>query len=270
MKDKSKITTAVTIGVFVLLTIILILLIPVENRRMEIEKYGQLAIDAETNEKARYIYENAELYDEYLLRQYNNSNGNAEKVDYIYNYLEHKDDYLTMSFTEEELNSEKPPKLYMSDYRWTYEKMAGSYINDVGCAAVSATMAHIHLKKNGDLDPVKAGKIFEENDAIGVWGGLDVAKAADIFESLGLNVVEYRYDTDETEPDEQTLKDILDRGNVLFVGAHGDTFGDHALLIVDYNDEGFELNDPGSEENSHKTWTFEEFKDDIYYIWELS
>ncbi|MBQ8780836.1 MAG: hypothetical protein IJZ72_04105 [Oscillospiraceae bacterium] len=270
MKDKSKITTAVTIAVFVLLTIVLILLVPVENRRLEIEKYGQLAIDAETNEKAKYIYENIEIYDESLWRMYNDYYGDEGKVDFVYNYPQYKDAYLTMTFTQEELNSEKPVKLYMSDTRWAYEKMAGNYIYEVGCAPVSITMAYLHIKKDGNLDPVKAARLIEENDAIGFWGGLDVTKAAGIFESIGLNVVEYRYDIEGSEPDEQTIKDILDRGNVVFLGAHGAVFGDHALLIVDYSDEGFEINDPASEEKSHKIWSFEEIKDDIYYIWELN
>ena len=56
---------------------------------------------------------------------------------------------------------------------------------------------------------------------------------------------------------------------MLLAGTHGSVFGDHAIIIRSYTEDGFMINDPASDENSEKTWTFEELKDELYYVWEL-
>ncbi len=259
----------IVIMVFVVLTGVLIALIPYEKKQNTIEKYGQLAIDAETDEKAKFILDNADIYPVEMLKSYN-SNQDPENIEYIYNYVAHRNDYTFMSFTDEELNSEKPPKLYMYDYRWCYEVAGGDYIKEGGCALVSLTMAYIGKNHTSDYDPVIIGQLAEQLDVCGFFGGVDVTKMKTLCEALNFDVVEYKYDTEEIQPDEKIIKEILDSGHIVLLGMNGELFGQHALLITDYSEKGFEINDPASEEKSSKIWTFEELKDDIYYIWDLS
>lgn len=259
-----KIVPAVVV---VLMLAVLIALVPVEQKRAYYEKYGQLAVDAETDSRAAFIIENYDNYPQELL----DLGILRNDYDFLYEYFEHKDDYKTMSFTDEELNSKLPPKLYMNDHRWCYENLAGEPIKYSGCALVSLTMANIYLTHTADIDPVIAAKAVEQCQAVGIFGGLDADKAAEVCEYLGFDVKEY-YCRDEIadEEAEQLMKDIIDSGHACFLALYGEKFGGHSVLAVAYNDSGFILNDPASEERSETVWSFDELKTEIYSILDLS
>lgn len=250
---------------------VLLLLIPVEKSNKLHEKFGKLADAAETDERAKKVIDNIDDIPKGVLDLYYSGNAYHE---YLYNYLDHKDDYSKMQFTKEELDSEKPPKLYMSDMRWCYQPMGGGYIQTNGCAAVSLTMAYLYLRNNSDIDPYKIARIAEENDAIGFWGGISVDRIGEIAEKIGLEVKEYSYINDQnqknSDPTEEEMKGILDSGHVLFAGCRGEAFGDHAIIVSDYSDEGFTVNDPTNEEKSEKIWTYDELASNICIILELS
>lgn len=249
----------------------LLLLIPVEKNNNLHKKYGKLADAADTNERAKKVLDNIDEIPEGILKLYYSSNGYD---DYLYNYPDHKDDYIKMQYTDEELNAEKPPRLYMADLRWCYQPMGGGYIQTNGCAAVSLTMAYLYLRNNGDIDPYKIANIAEENDAIGFWGGLNVDRIGEIAEKIGLEVKEYSYINEQnqksSDPPEEEMKAILERGHVLFAGCRGEAFGDHAIIVSDYSDEGFIINDPANKEKSEKIWTYDELASNIGIILELS
>ena len=68
------------------------------------------------------------------------------------------------------------------------------------------------------------------------------------------------------------MRQALDDGDLLaaVVGPGDFTKSGHFLLIRDFTDEGFILNDPNSAENSARLWPFDVLLPQIKNIWALS
>ncbi len=261
------------IGVSIVFTIIFVLmlvLVPVQRKAEFNKKWGKLAELYETDERARYIIDNEELYPNRILAFFYND---INELDYVYNYAFHKDDYAVMEYKPEELNGDRPPALYMEDYRWCYQPMGERTIKTNGCAAVSLTMAYLYLTQKSDIDPYKIALIAEEKGQIGLMDGITSSAVTSVAEEIGLTVTEHRYFEDNQKiknVQENTIVEMIDSGKAVMAGLFGETFGNHAVIIAGHTDEGFIINDPASEENSSKIWTYEEIANEIYYLWELS
>lgn len=262
----------IIISVLVCITALasMIALIPIEKDRQLEKEYGALYTNSKTNEKAKYILDNyndfpAELIDLYYISP-------EIYEDFVYEYPKYKDNYKTMSYSEEELYSEGIPKLYMADKRWCYETIGGSYIYMGGCAAVSLTMASLYLFHDPSVTPRTVAQLAEDNDCIGLFGGIDALKLKTVAEKLGFRVTEYSYYADGEKTgtvDINDIKNIIDSGDVCLVGAQGEIFGGHALIVSGYDENGLYVNDPASEERSQKCWSFDEVEPEILFIWDL-
>ena len=71
--------------------------------------------------------------------------------------------------------------------------------------------------------------------------------------------------------DEEIMKRELEKGNVLICSmAPGDfTMSGHFIVIWDYKDGEFVVNDPNSITRSNKTWSYEVLEDQFKAIWTL-
>lgn len=249
---------------------LLLCLIPIEKKQKLTEKYGVLVEDAETDEKSAYILENADEIPQVVLDLYYTDK--ETYIDYVYNYVEHKDDYKSMSFTDEELNSGGIPNFYMDDLRWCYETIGGRLIKTGGCSVVSISMVYVGLTGDGYYDPVRVSRAAEEVGASGFLGGIKNSEMGNVIEKIGLKYNCYNFDPDEGgsgKPDEAEMKSILDNGRPLILNMKGETFGSHAMVLTGYDETGFFLNDPASEEKSARTWKFDELSAEILRYWEI-
>lgn len=252
----------------IIIVLICIPLIWVENRRAYYEKWGELAVLAETDERAQQIIDNTELWSEDILDYFYH---NTDQFDFVYGYAAHKDDYQSMVYTPEELNSESVPALYMDDPRWLYQKIGGCYIKDQGCAAVALTMAYLWLIGD-DTDPYQIGLIAEQVDGIGIFGGVTDEKIPDICDILGLKVEVRRYSENREKTahaDFSEIKSILDSGHVIMAGMAGETFGVHAIIIKGYSGNEVFINDPADPEKTEKSWKFDEIEPELMYLYDL-
>lgn len=80
--------------------------------------------------------------------------------------------------------------------------------------------------------------------------------------SLGLNVK-------EVPLNEERITDNLLAGNpIICIMGPGDfTDSGHFIVLTGYKDGGFTVNDPNSNQNSQKIWTFEELRYQIRCLW---
>lgn len=266
--------------IIVILSGVLVLLIPIEKKNTKIKTYGKDIYDLSLiDSRIRYIIDNPDEYSDYMIRYiketvYSDDYDDEEKddrINWVYNYPFHYDDNKTMAFTEEEINSNKVPALYMSDFRWAYETIGNSYIKDDGCMTVAITMAYLYLTKKTDINPAIIASMAEQIEDMSILSGIGADSSKKICEQIGLNVVEYKFDGDNDKADLQLIKDIIDSGHVALVGVSGDTFGDHAIIIRDYDENGnIYINDPNEKRNTEKTWAFDDISSEILYVWELS
>lgn len=259
MSDK-KMVFGLT-GLFAAVIIIMLLLIPIEKKNEYYKKWGKLAVLAETDERAKFVIENSELYPEFWFNMLYNENS----FDLAYNYPFNKDNYQKMTFTDEELNSEDVPAIYMNDDRWIYEDYG---IKSQGCAAVAVTMAGLFLKRDASVDPVKVVNYANEMGYYGL-GGIDQENVTDIIEHFGMTAEEHVLDIENGEKvTESELKAAVDMDNTVVMAAvKGDTFGRHALIIRGYDENGVYINDPADPEKTARQWDFDIFENEITRYW---
>lgn len=248
-------------GLFAAVIIVMLLLIPVEKKHEYYKKWGKLAVLAETDERAKFAIDNSDLYTEYWFRQLYDD----ETFETAYNYPFLKDNYKTMSFTDEELNGKDIPAIYMDDTRWIYENPD---VKHHGCAAAAITMANLYLNHNNNVDPVKVMSYAHEMNYSGL-GGIEQDNITKIIEHFGLNAEEYAFDRDNGEKiAENELKAAVDTaGAVVMVVVHGETFGNHSLIIRGYDENGFYINDPADAEKTAKQWDFSVFEKELSHYW---
>lgn len=262
MSDK-KMVFGLT-GLFAAVIIIMLLLIPVEKKHEYYQKWGELAVKAETDERARFAIDNEELYTDYWLKMLYSDN--EEIFDFAYKYPFNKDNYKHMTFTDEELNSDEIPAVYMDDLRWSYE-MNGA-VKSQGCAAVALTMANLYLNHNSDVDPVK---ILDYADEMGYYGygGIDQKNISDVIAHFGMTADEHVFDKDNDEKvTESELKSAIDTEETVVIAAvQGETFGNHALVIRGYDENRFFINDPADPEKTAKQWDFQVFENELVRYW---
>lgn len=265
MKKKEIIGLAVF---FAAVAAVTALLIPIDVQNRLEKQYGELAVLARTDERARYIIDNIEDYPDSILDVYYNE---EDSLDFVYNYPFHKNDYENMSYTDEELQSETVPALYMFDSRWGYETIGGSYIKSEGCGAVALAMAHLAVFHNGEADPVTIARLAEENDCIGgVFGGIRIHDIARLAGLMGFTVTEHNCE-EGVSLSEEELRAALDTpGTAVFAAMDGETFGGHAIIIRGYGEDGYYINDPASRENTETVWSFDVFKNELTRYYELS
>ena len=262
MSDKKMVIGL--IGLFAAVIIVMLLLIPVEKKHEYYQKWGKLAVLAETDERAKFAIDNADLYPKYWFDMLYFDKG----FELAYNYPFMKDNYKNMAFTDEELNSAEIPAVYMEDPRWVYEDPS---IESQGCVAVALTMANLYLNHNSDADPIK---IINYADEIGQFslGGIEQEGISDIIEHFGMTSEEHIFDVENGERiSESELKSAVDTEEaVLMVGLRGETFGSHVLIVKGYDDNGFYINDPADPENTAVQWDFEVFENELVRYWVIT
>ncbi len=244
------------------------LLIPVDVQNRLEKQYGELAVLARTDDRAKYIIDNIEEYPDSILKVYYN---NTDNIDFVYNYPFHKNDYASMTYTDNELNSETVPALYMSDSRWGYETIGGRYIMTDGCGAAALAMAHLAVFHNADADPVTIARLAEENDCIGgVFGGIRIQDIGRLAELMGFAVTEHNYEEGDVLSEEELRAALDTSGTVVLAAMDGDTFGGHALIIRGYDENGYYINDPADKKNTETVWNFDIFKNELIRYYELT
>lgn len=269
--NSQKKNAIILISTFLVITIVMVLLIPVQKKNERYEQFGRLAELAETDERANYIIENIEQYPKYILDLFYS---NYDNLDFVYNYPFCRDNYANMTYTDEELSG--VPALYMADPRWGYERIGNynSIIKTEGCAYTCLTMAYIGLTGKSDIDPVILGKIAYQYSMTGsISAGLKMDKIGEMCDMIGLSGTFYNYDTNKDGTAIESIEEIsthLENDSVIIAGMYGETFGSHAIVIREYDGNNVYINDPADPEKTAQVWNFDEIKSEIKGIWVIT
>ncbi|MBQ5320100.1 MAG: hypothetical protein J6K17_13495 [Oscillospiraceae bacterium] len=251
---------------FALIIVIIMLLMPIDHKMREKEEFGKLAIAAETDDRARYIIDNISDYPQELIEDYMDGGTDLE---FVYGYPFYKDSYATMSFTDEEINcGDEIPRLYMDDKRWGYEN--NYYLKDYGCMHLCTTMAYLYFYNSPAIDPVKIMNYTISNNLAGE-NGVYTDSIADVLAAYGMTAEEHNFDENhggEGEVTAEELIELINRDDVIVIGAMGGGFGGHAVIFREYDGEYFYLNDPRGAEESEIAYPAETiiFTTARYYV----
>lgn len=212
---------------------------------------------AEDDKTIAEIFENRADYPEELLALLAN---NTEMAEFVAGYLT-AEEKVQGGFTEEEMEQENP--LFMQwDSRWGYVPYGGSNIGIAGCGPTCLSMVIFALTGNEEATPDAIAEYSMDNGHYVEGAGTAWTLMTAAAEEYGL----YAY---EIGLDEDAIKQSLDLGRpVICAVREGDfTTSGHFIVLYDYDEEGFLVNDPNSRERSEKRWSFERIKYQIRNLW---
>ena len=207
------------------------------------------------------VYENAEVYNPSLIAALA---GNPEMTDFAAGVLT-REPVVTGGFRDDEIPEEYPLFLQW-DIRWGYMPYGdtGGNMGSSGCGPTCLSMAIFYLTGDRSCTPDVVAKYSEDNGYYYSGAGTAWALLYDYPKLYGLT-------STAVSKSESRLKSELDKGNILICSVKEGNFtsGGHFIVIYDYDENGFKVNDPKCVYTSRLTWTYQQIKNDFKQIWSI-
>lgn len=252
------------IAVFVLLAILLIALLgakPLYNFYRDISFSWTERTETEKAVKA-YAEQMGISYGEYPQYLIDLWENNPETRDFVLNYPFREDLPIDVSAYE---NTGTVPLFLQWDPMWGYEDYGSSVIAVTGCGPTCLAMAGYYLTGDSNMTPDKIAKFAEKNGYYERGYGSSWTLISEGTEKLGLTATELPLV-------KKKMTDALEAGNpvILAMGEGDFTSTGHYIVLTDYVNNAFTINDPNSRVNSERAWTYEELEPQIRNIWAIS
>lgn len=214
----------------------------------------------ETDETIKSICEKSGEFHEKLLLALAN---NPEMADFVAGYPDsiYDDPFAEGHFTDDEKKKECP-LLLQWDTRWGYQPYGDMNIGLSGCGPTCLSMVLFALTRDEALTPQKIALYAMDNGFYVEGTGTAWALMTAYPPQCGVNVREMHME-------ESALKTALDWDQILIcaMGPGDFTTAGHFIVIYDYDEEGFYVNDPNSIVRSGQKWPYETLKGQIKNIW---
>lgn len=253
-KEKSFVSNNVNVGATVAKREVII-----DNNRIleDIEVEEKLKELASENTNIAEIYADRKQYPEELLAALAN---NQEMLGFVMGYLT-ADSIVTDGISNEE-KKESFPLFLQWDKRWGYANYGTSNIGIAGCGPTCLSMVIFALTGNENATPNKLADYSMKNGHYETGYGTAWTLMTAAASTYDIKAKELGLAEDE-------MKQKLDRGNpIICAMRQGDfTTTGHFIVIYDYDENGFIVNDPNSIERSQKRWTFETLQYQIKNLW---
>ncbi|MCR5149302.1 MAG: C39 family peptidase [Eubacterium sp.] len=228
----------------------------------ETEKEDEFAdLSEEDRQKAAEIIENSVDYPEEFIQLMER---NHETVDFVYEYPQKGDKPTDNNISIEIKQAEKGqiPLFLQWDERWGYQKYGDGYIADNGCGPTALSMVSVYLTKKEKYTPAYIADYAEKND-------LYVDGAGTSWELLSEKCTSFGVCSEEVGLDENAMVEELEEGHPMIACvSEGDfTSGGHFIVITDYEDGCFRVNDPNSVIRTNKRWDYDTLSKQIDGLW---
>ncbi|MBP3809629.1 MAG: C39 family peptidase [Clostridiales bacterium] len=153
------------------------------------------------------------------------------------------------------------PEYYQYDMRWGYKTYSGNVMAVSGGGPTALSMVASYLLGNGDMNPAWMAA-YSENNGYTMEGGTSWSLMSDGATGLGIDVTPITADQDRIERN-------LDVGNLVMclMGPGDFTNTAQFIVIVGYNDEGYEIRDPGSSARTSIRWRFDTIAPQMEGCW---
>ena len=234
---------------------------PNTPRAMEYEEAVVCLEDmCKTYPEFQEIYDNAFIYPENLLVAFCN---NPEMYEFVLGYFEAKTGEVG-EITREEKNEEYPLFLQW-DKRWGYESYGNSVIGLSGCGPTCLSMVIVALTGDDSVTPAVVGEFSMQN-------GYYVESVGTAWKLMSEGVENFGVVAEEIEIDEAVMKQKLDQGKPIIcsMGPGDFTAAGHFVVIYDYDENGFKINDPNCIARSKESWSFSELDGQMRILWAYS
>lgn len=163
-----------------------------------------------------------------------------------------------------EVSLDTVPSLIQWDERWGYLSYGDGLLGYTGCGPTCLSMVAMYLNQDVTLTPDVVAEYADENDYYADGSGSKWTLMTSGAEHFGLT-------GEEMGITEWSLKNAVENGEpvICSVGPGDFTLSGHFIVITgyDYEEEAFLINDPNSEENTQRTWTYDQLASQVRTGW---
>ncbi len=186
-------------------------------------------------------------------------------LDYVIDYPFESKEATYVHDLKDEMAEKRVPHLLQWDKRWGYSAYGDDNMGLDGCGPTCLSMVLLGLTGNRIYNPMFVADFCEQQgyylDGVGTkWEFF--TKGAEFFNLNSMQIGN----------DEARMISELEQGHILICSmAPGDfTMSGHFIVIWDYVDGEFVVNDPNSITRSQKTWSYDVLEDQFKAIWTFS
>ena len=189
---------------------------------------------------------------------------NEEALEFVYDYpAEHVKEH-TIDLTEE-ASMDSVPLFVQWDKRWgclAYGDDSNVAIS--GCGPTTLAMAVVALTGNEEATPAAIAKFAMQE-------GYYMSGTGTMWSLMTEGAAAYGVRSEQINISQIEIKQHLDQGDIVICSVRqGDfTTGGHFILLYDYDDEGFSINDPFSLYRSGQKWDYGKIRSQIKAVWAL-
>ena len=189
---------------------------------------------------------------------------NEEALEFVYDYpAEHVKEH-TIDLTEE-ASMDSVPLFVQWDKRWGYLAYGDdSNVAISGCGPTTLAMAVVALTGNEEATPAAIAKFAMQE-------GYYMSGTGTMWSLMTEGAEAYGVRSEQINISQIEIKQHLDQGDIVICSVRqGDfTTGGHFILLYDYDDEGFSINDPFSLYRSGQKWDYGKIRSQIKAVWAL-
>ena len=189
---------------------------------------------------------------------------NEEALEFVYDYpAEHVKEH-TIDLAEE-ASMDSVPLFVQWDKRWgclAYGDDSNVAIS--GCGPTTLAMAVVALTGNEEATPAAIAKFAMQE-------GYYMSGTGTMWSLMTEGAAAYGVRSEQINISQIEIKQHLDQGDIVICSVRqGDfTTGGHFILLYDYDDEGFSINDPFSLYRSGQKWDYGKIRSQIKAVWAL-
>lgn len=216
---------------------------------------------AATDTDIKSIVDNEAVYPDVVIR---NLAANTELKQFTLDYVAKINTVYDGNFTVD-ANQTEVPLFLQYDEEWGYADYGNDLVAYSGSAPTCLSMAYTYLKQDGSMNPIKVADYSTEHGYVDEHGDTNWALMTDGAAGLGLSAETLNVNEDD-------MKAALEAGKVIICSmAPGDfTRSSSYIVIKDYKDGLFYVNDPTSQARSDVGWDFKRLSDQITNMWAFS
>lgn len=216
------------------------------------------------NSKIQQIINNKELYPDRLIESLKH---NSELVDFAFDYPEKKGTFNEHIDLSDKYREGQIPLFMQWDKEWGYAPYGQEGVIGLdGCGPTSLSMVYVGLTGDLSYNPQVLAEFSERN------GYLDRKTDLTLWALMSEGAKKLGLDSKELPLDENTMVKELSKGHPIIcsMGPGDFTTTGHFIVIYDYADGYFKINDPNSRSRSEKKWSYSDIKTQIKNLWAFS
>ena len=197
-------------------------------------------------------------YPEELLSLYERNN---ETETFVEEYPLKKEEEPEIDLSDLSSASEVP-LLLQWDQRWGYREYGDGIIGITGCGPTCLSMVYIYLTGDTSMNPYQMAQYSQSSGYYVNGTGTSWELMGNGASNLGLDAVQIPLDEDRIIANLEAENPVI-----CSMGPGKFTKTGHFIVLTEYENGKFKVNDPNSKKRSRHKWSYEDIAESVLNIW---